>query len=223
MSLGNQNQNTGKLYVLKPKTVDADKKKLDQPTFEVREKNESGQWVITNHVASVSGLLTRADVKENDWEGTKYFTVSLYFKDLVEDEMYLTEWKLGMLSRSVFNSLLSADLTKEVKIGLYQSKKGYPSASVRQGDDLIHWKYALTEVPVPEEITFKGKTMRDYTATDDFFVEKLRELSARLGNSGVASEPSSKQVPAKKSAPAPAKKDVPADELEVEPDDEALF
>lgn len=227
--LGNKNQNTGKLFVLKPKTQDADKKKLDTPVFEVREKNETGQWVISKTVSFVSGLLTRADIKENDWEGTKYFTVSLYFKDSAEDEMYLTEWRLGMLSRAVFNSLLNADLSKEVKIGLYTSKKGYPSASVRQGEDLINWKYSLDEVPAPEEVKFKGKIQRDYTETDNFFVEKLRELSARLaGNS--SSAPAAPVVA--KSADKPAVKKAPKKAAPVEdevigdletPDDDVPF
>ena len=47
--LGNNNQNNGKLFVMKVVTHDAEKKKLDHPTFEVREKNEENKWVITKN------------------------------------------------------------------------------------------------------------------------------------------------------------------------------
>lgn len=200
MSLGNQNQNTGKLFVLKVVTHDAEKKKLDHPTFEVKEKNDQGQWVITKNVPAVSGRLAKVTVKEGEWEGDKFYTVSTLIKDDTAEESYLVDFKFNLMNRSVFNSLLNIDTTKDIKIGLYTSKKGYPAASVRQGDEMINWKYSLDEQPKAEEITFKGKTMRDYTATDTFFVNKLREFGASLGSTHApapVSQPESKSTPSK--------------------------
>lgn len=180
--LGNNNQNNGKLFVMKVVTHDAEKKKLDHPTFEVREKNEENKWVITKNVPAVSGRLSKVTVKEGEWEGDKFYTVSTLIKDDEAEESYLVDFKFNLMNRSVFNSLLNIDTTKDIKIGLYMSKKGYPAASVRQGDDMINWKYSLDEQPKAEEITFKGKTMRDYSAVDNFFVNELKEFGASLGS-----------------------------------------
>lgn len=199
MSLGNNNDNNGKLFVLKVKTTDENKKNLANPVFQVLEKNEENKWVITNTVPSVSGRLSKVDVKESVWEGDTYYTVSALVKDDAAEESYLVDFKMNLMNRSIFNSLLNIDKSKDIKIGLYTSKKGYPAGSVRQGENLIDWKYSLDQVPKADEIEFKGKVMRDYTAVDSFFITKLREFGASL--SSVVSEPA-----AEKPASAPAKK-----------------
>lgn len=226
MALGNKNQeNTGELYVLKVKTTDENKKPLASPVFEVLEKNENNKWEITDTTPSVSGVISRVDVKEGEWEGNKFHTVSVLFKDHVENESYLCDFKMNMMNRSIFNSLLNADLSKDVKIGLYTSKKGYPSASVRQGEELINWKYSLDEVPAPEEVKFKGKIQRDYTETDNFFVEKLRELSARVaGNSAPPTNSAAPTKPIKvKKAKSPVDEVIDEIESSAKDDEDDVF
>lgn len=212
--LGNNNENNnGTLYVLKVKVTDENKKKLDHPVFEVKTKNETGQWVITNTVPSVSGRVSKLDIKENDWEGEKYYTASLLLKDDEVEESYLVDLKVAnMMNRSIFNSLLNIDVSLPIKLGLYTSKKGYPTGSVRQGENLIDWKFSLQDQPKAEEIQFKGKVMRDYSAVDKFFVDKLREFSASLGG---APEAQSKPASTKAKA-APKKKEVVKDDLKLE-------
>lgn len=193
MALGEQYQNNGKLFFLKVVTQDADKKKLDAPVFQVTHK-EDGKYVIADNTNAVSGFISKIEIKEGEWEGNKYQTVSVTLRDNVKDEAYIVDFKMNMMNRSIFNALLNSDLSKEIKIGLYMSKKGYPAASVRQGENLINWKYSLDEIPAPEEVKFKGKVQRDYTATDEFFVNKLKELGASLGKAPVSTVQKSKEV-----------------------------
>lgn len=194
--LGQDNQqNNGKLFVLKPKTHDIDKKKLDHPVFEVSEKNEQNKWTVTNTVPSVSGRLSKLEIKEWDWEGEKNYTASLLIKDDEAAESYLVDFKVGnMMNRAIINSLLNINTEESIKIGLYTSKKGYPSGSVRQGENLIDWKFGFEDQPKPEEITFKGKVQRDYTEVDRFFVEKLKELAARINGAPAPAAEKPKKV-----------------------------
>jgi hypothetical protein len=212
--LGNDNQNdNNKLLILKLIVQDAQKHKID-PTFEIREKIE-GKWVVTGTNASVSGDLTRIEIKENNWEGNVYHTVSLTLKDSVLGETYLVDTKLNMLSRSLYNSLLNLEEYTDLKIGLYTSKKDFASVALRQKGNMVNWKFSLSEIPAPIEVSFKNKIQRDFTPTDDFFIEKLRELSVKLTVTGA--EPASKPA-APKAKSAPKKKEVIKEKEDVDGD-----
>ena|ERR1017187_7151060 len=179
--LGNENQTSGKLYILKPKTTDAEKHQIS-PVFQISEKNaETGKWGVTGAVSSVSGNLTRLEIKDQEYLGEKYQTVSVYLTDPAINEIYLLDLRLNLLSRSVINSLLNLKTFEEIKVSLYTNKKnGYPAVAVRQHGEMVDWAYKLEELPQPEEVTFKGKIQRDYSGPDAFFVEKVKELSSKL-------------------------------------------
>jgi len=201
--LGQDNQNNGKLMVLKVATHDLDKKKLDHPVFKVLEKNDKSQWVETGTVPSVAGRLAKLDVKSFDWEGETFYTASLLIKDDAAEESYLVDFKVGnLMNKGILNSLLNIDTEKDIKIGLYTSKGGFPSGSVRQSEEMVRWKFDKTELPEVQETTFKGRVMRDYSLVEKFFVEKLKEFGAKL---------TSGEVPAKSATPvekSKAKKEV---------------
>jgi len=229
MSLGQDNQNNGKLFILKITTKGVDGKEVP-PAFSVSEKNqETGKWAVTGSVSSVSGELSRIDIKDNEWEGQHYNTVSLYFKDSVLDETYLVDTKVNMLSRSIFNSLLNLENYDEVKLGLYLNKKGYAAVAVRSHGDMVNWKYSLDEQPKPEEVKFKGKIQRDYTEVDSFFIEKLRDLAGRLGETAapVKKETFAKSPEASDPRPKVKKKEVVKDEaldsVTSSEDDDSIF
>lgn len=182
MALSNNNNDNSKLLILKVKTKDAEGKEID-PTFQVSQKGENGKWSPTGTVSNVAGDLTRADVKEGEYEGQKTYNISLYLKDLDAAETYLVDLKLNMLTRGLLNNLLGLTKYEDVKLGLYKNAKGYPAVAVRQKGELSKWKYSLDELPKVESITFKGKKMNDYTAVDDFFISKVKELGEKLSGS----------------------------------------
>lgn len=226
--LGNQNLNSGKLMVLKVQTHDLDKKKLDHPIFKVLEKNEQGQWTETGSVPSVAGRLAKLDVKSFNWEGEDFYTASLLIKDDAAEESYLVDFKVGnLMNKSILNSLLNIDVQKDIKVSLYTSKTGFPSGSVRQGEEMVRWRFDKTELPEIQETTFKGRVMRDYSLVDKFFVDKLKEFGASLGSAPATN--STKSTPA---AEKPKKEKVskksPQKELDEvstgsAPEDEDLF
>ena len=223
--LGNNNQNNGKLMVLKVVTHDLDKKKLDQPIFKVLEKNEKNQWVETGTVPSVAGRLARVDVKSFDWEGETFYTASLLIKDDGADESYMVDFKVGnLMNKGILNSLLNIDLKKDIKIGLYTSKAGFPSGSVRQGEEMVRWKYDKTELPEVSETTFKGRVMRDYSLVEKFFVTKLQELSARLSDNNTKPTEKFAKSPEEFSPKAKLKNEVKVDaSQETDDSDSELF
>ena len=127
---------------------------------------------------NVSGDLVKVEHKTSEWEGTIFDNVSLTLQDSAKNETYLIDFKLNMLTRSLLNSLFNLTAFQDVKLGLYTGKKDYPAIGVRQAGELVKWKYSLDEIPVAEEVTFKGRVMRDYSLVDSFYVEKIKELAA---------------------------------------------
>lgn len=183
MALGNKyNNDNSKLLILKPRTQNRDKEKVE-PYFEVSSKNEEGKWVEVAREPAVEGNLNRIEIKESEYEGQKLYNVSLYLKDSKANELYLVDLKLNMLTRGLLNSLVNLTAFDEVKLGLYTAKNGYPNIAVRQHGNLIKWKYSLDELPKIDTIIFKGKKMNDYTLVDEFFVSKIKEFSKLIPNS----------------------------------------
>ena len=154
----------GKLHVLRLKTKDAANKPIS-PIFEISQKNDAGKWTVVDTTTFVSGDLVKIELKEKEWENEKYNIVNIYLKD--EKDLYLIDLRLNMLSRSLFNQLFSLKTFSGLSISTYTAKskkdntKEYPAISLRQNDELIHWKYGLDELPKPTSVTFKGKTMND--------------------------------------------------------------
>lgn len=220
--LGNDNQNdNSKLFILKIKTQDAEKHKID-PCFQISEKNkETGKWATTGTVTSVSGDLTRLEIKEHEYLGEKYNSISAYLKDNDTQEMYLLDLRMNLLSRSLCNSFLGLTDYTGLKISLYTNKKnGYPAISVRSHGELAHWAYALTDVPTVDEIKDKKGNVvkRDYSDLDNFYIEKLRELSARLNSHESApAKPATKPVQVKKQE----KKSAPQEPANSQEDDDS--
>lgn len=181
MALGN---NSGKgstpLIVLKVVDKDKDKKKIS-PHFSVSRKVDGKYAVQAEQYNRVSGTLSRIDIKEQEWKGDKYNTISLYLKD--SDETYLVDLRFNLPSRSLFNGLASLESYDNVSITVYENKSGYMAFGLWQGDKMVKWKYKLDELPTPDAVTFKGKEMHDYSKVDDFFTKVLQEISGKLGGS----------------------------------------
>lgn len=189
----NNNNDNSKLFILKPRTQNKEKEKVE-PYFEVNAKNEQGKWVEVDAVPGVEGNLTRLDVKEGEYEGQKTYNVSVFLKDPDGSQTFLVDLKLNMLSRGLLNSILNLSKYEDVKFGLYTGKNGYPNVSVRQHGELTKWKYSLDEMPKPEEVKFKGKIQRDYSAVDEFFVTKLKEFGETLSQSNFVKSPVKEKV-----------------------------
>lgn len=195
MALGNSGNNTGTLYILKIVDKDKDKKKVS-PYFSITKKVD-GKWLLQeDKVNRVSGNLSKIEIKEQEWKGDKYNTVSLYLRD--GDESYLIDLRFNLPSRSLFNSFASLESYENLSVTVYENKSGYTALGLWQGDKMAKWKYKLDELPVPDAVTFKGKEMHDYSKVDEFFAKVLQEIAGKLGGSQrpVASNPASEAASA---------------------------
>lgn len=213
MALGQRNNGSDdtKLLILKPVNKNDKGEKVD-PHFQVSEKID-GKWTVTREETRVSGDLYKVEVKEQEWKENKYKTISIGLKDRDAKESYLLDLRFNMTSRNLFNML--STLTSSfsgLSISYYLGKNGYERFSLRQGDTLVPWKYGIADLPKPEEVTFKGKVQRDYSAIDNLFEKELNELAKRLGSApktkAVTPTTTSAAV-SKPGTPAGADEDVP--------------
>jgi hypothetical protein len=176
MGLGKPQRKDLKAFSLKIKTKD-----LPKPEFVVSERRGEKFEELPEREYSVSGNLIGVEPKETVWQGKTIKSVNVTLTD--GDQIYFVTVPYSNLGRGLMNSLLGLKAFGEVEISLYQTKpktdgaKTYPAVSLRQGGEIVRWRYSMDELPKPQEITFKGETMRDFTAVEAFLAEQLKELN----------------------------------------------
>lgn len=177
--LGNKNEKTGTLLILKP--VSKINGESVKPFFEVSSKNvDENKWVPStdNSINSISGSLFKIEAVEEEYKGDKYFRVKAIIKD--GEEAYLVPFRMNIATRSLLNSFFNLESFENISIRYYLSKAGYDSYYVTQNDEKVTWKFESSELPPPEEISFKGKIIRDFTKIDLFFVDQIKILNERI-------------------------------------------
>lgn len=197
--LQNKNEKSGKLLILKP--VSKINGENVRPFFEISSK-EGDKWIASedNSINSISGSLFKIEAVEEEYKGDKYFRVKAFIKD--GDESYLVPFRMNIASRSLLNSFFNLESFDNISIRYYLSKTGYDSYYVTQNDTKVTWKFESSELPSPEEITFKGKTIRDFDKIDQFFVEQIKILNEKIKSS--LSNPSSATYPVTNSKSEPS-------------------
>lgn len=180
MALTNKNNTNGPLFVLKPVSKNKDKKEVE-PYFEISKSGEDGKFKVEDNqsINTVSGKLFKVEAKEDEYQGDKYYRARIFLRD--GEEGYMLATRLNIAARSLINCLFSlSDFDKEISIKYYRSKAGYESFYVSQNGEKVGWKFEASEIPKPQEVSFRGKTIRDFTEVDAFFVEQIRILNERL-------------------------------------------
>ena len=180
MSFGKPNNNSAqKALSFKIKVKD-----LPAPIFEVKQRDEDGKWGLLktkDAVTYVAGDLVAIEAKENEWDGDIIRSVSVSLMD--NDEIYFVTIPCTNTGRNLMNSFAALKSFDKVSISLYMSKpskkdgKTYPSACLRQDDALVKGKFSQEDLPSPEEVIFKGKTQRDFSACESFLLEQIKELT----------------------------------------------
>lgn len=198
MGLGKPQRKDLKAFSLKIKTKD-----LPKPEFIVSERQGDKFVELPERESTVSGTLIGVEPSETVWQGKTIKSVNVTLTDA--DQIYFISVPYSNLGRGLMNSLLGLKAFNDVEISLYQTKpkteggKTYPAVSLRQGGEIVRWRYTLDELPKPDEILFKGEKMRDFTKVELFLAEQLKELN-KVVKSQVPVRSSETTVPADVSA-----------------------
>lgn len=167
------------LIFFSPTSKDVNKQKV-APHFTVA-KLVNGKIEKSSETATeVTGSLVKLDIKDREYNGIVNKEAKLYLKDASVNELYVLSLSFRMDSRSLFNGLLNLQTNDPITVSIYENKKGYTSYSLKQNGVRVDWKFSLDDLPQPTSVTFKGKTMNDYSIVDDFFAEELNKLSEFL-------------------------------------------
>jgi hypothetical protein len=178
-------KNSNKLYVLKVKTKDLEDKAVPVH-FQVNEKSaQTGKWGPTGEIKNVSGDLVSVNVTDEEFQGEKYHAVKITLEDNEAKESYIVDTRFNMLSRSLFNSLLSLKSHKDIKIGVYQTaakegRESYSAVSLRQAGEKVSWAYELKDLPPVTEVKAGAKVIKVYDDLNEFFIPKLKNLNEKV-------------------------------------------
>ncbi len=160
------------------------------PEFEVKQRGADGKFTVLKTdapVTTVRGNLIGLEVKSFDYQGDPIRSVNVTLQD--GEEIDFVTIPTNFVGRSIMNSLTNLQAFENVSISLYNSKpkagtdKVYASASLRQNDELVKWKYSLTDLPAPDSVIFKGKKQSDYSKQDSFLLNEIAALGEKIKNS----------------------------------------
>lgn len=188
MALSNGFGASGPMIYLNPRSKDVHGNKTP-PHFTIARKNENGEIERTNEsCTNVTGRLLRPRLYTRTWNEQEVKAVSLFIRDDATAETYCLDMTYRISTRQLFNALISLETVDDIAISIYENKSGYEAMTLRQNDQLVPWKYdgRKGEIPEPEKVKFKGKEIRDYTETDNFFERELTEWADRVFGPGKA-------------------------------------
>lgn len=145
--------------------------------------NKNGVQVHELLYPSVTGYITGIYNKESKEYGDN---VNIVF----DDEIIVSLYDIGSsLTKSVLNSLIEADFSKEITLSVYL-KDDKTRVSLWQNDELMPWAVTKEDdkgcpQPVQEEKTVKGKLEKvwNWDENDNWWYNKLLELEERLKKS----------------------------------------
>lgn len=175
--------------------------KADTPSFKILERmEEGGRFEDTGErTTSIKGVLKRIEFKEGEYNGDKTYQLSVHIEDSQAGEFYFVNINAASAMGRTFCNILSS-LTEinnqEIELFVYLNKAGYKSAGVRVNWDSLSFKTSFKDLPAPEETTFAGKTLRDYTNLNNALFAQIKEVASLTNkNEGVPEGLSVEDVP----------------------------
>jgi hypothetical protein len=152
-------------------------------------KNAKGDYVQTDWFRSLSGFITKLEIKEFEFEGATKEKFIMHIEDA--DGICQLEFTNNMATQGLINGMLNADLTKEVEVSAWISKKGYVGAGIKykNATENIDWAIALDDQPKPVPYkTPSGKEEKDNTNVLSFWRNKFIDLAKKAVKSNFAGE-----------------------------------
>lgn len=142
---------------------------------------------------SVEGVITSAEFKDDEYNGTSFRKISLVLQD--GEERYILQVRCDSgYYRGLTNSIANADISKPVKL-VASSKEvnGKPQTTifVSQSGQALKWKWTKDNpgnLPALESVKLKGKTVYDNSAQQAFYEQFWATLFNSVSPVGEASD-----------------------------------
>ncbi len=186
MALANNGfKSGGPLIFLTPRIKDKDGEKV-KPYFSVARLNGDKIEQTDETCTSVSGDLTRIEIKEKVVKTSTIKEAILYLRDNTANETYRLPLSFSMAARGLFNSLAGLTTYSNITIDIYENKKGYETYALKQAGEKTTWKHELSALPAAFEMKdAKGNVAkRDYSLVDEFFEKELLTIAAKINKVG---------------------------------------
>ena len=147
--------------------------------FQIKEKNSDGKWDNLPGIEyQVSGDLYKIVLDKGEYNGSEYDIIKLFMVDNDVKESYVLDMRMGIASRSIFNSIINLEDYNDISISFYKKEvdgKAYSNVAVRQKETLIKGKFLNKDLPEVEIVkNSKGEIVkRDYKEIDNFYLNHL--------------------------------------------------
>ena len=145
-------------------------------------KGADGKYVASEWFSNLTGWITKLEQKEFEWQGEKSKILVIQLTD--SDGIYQIEASMSGPSYSIINSLIGADLTREIEISAWvkdDKDKKYVNASLKYADgEKCEWVIPIEDQPKPVDFkTPSGKMEKDYENVKAFWSERFLSLSPK--------------------------------------------
>lgn len=138
-------------------------------------------YVNEKFISGVSGFITKAEIKEFEWENKKQKKFVLQLSD--SDGICQLEFTPTGAAQGIINCLINADFTKEISIEAWVTKpndKGLQfvnaCAKYAGSTDSIAWAIELKDQPKAEVVTLSsGDTVTDSGKVRNFWIQQFTE------------------------------------------------
>jgi len=155
------------------------KKGSEEVYFEVKQKDENGDYPVVNKVKGVQGHLESIKLEKRDYQGEEIVTYKFVMKD--KEDLYIVSFGNNSVLRSLLNCLASADIVGEIAFGVYINKNGNKSVWVKNDNNSLGWKYKFEDLPEVKVAKVGKKEVYDSTERDEFFESTvLKEVCEKL-------------------------------------------
>jgi len=156
-------------------------------------KGADGKYVASEWFNNITGWITKLGQKEFEWEGKKSKILVIQLTD--SDGICQIEASLSGPFFAIINSLIGADLTREVEISAWIKDEKYVNASLKYADgDKCEWAIPVEDQPKPVEYKKpSGEMDKDFTNVKEFWSNQFLALASKATKSNftgtVASTP----------------------------------
>lgn len=146
-------------------------------------KGADGKYAQSKWFSSLSGFITKAEIKEFDFEGE---TKKKFVLDITDRECVCQlEFSPSFAAYGLINALLNTDLKREIQVDGWINKTDFVGLGIKYAgeSELIKWSLDLKEVP--EGVKYKtpgGKEATDFSNVAAFWVKHFEDKISPFAN-----------------------------------------